>query len=170
MSKEKIDWTANLQMSNTLEQGETLTSRMDDFVERATTELEALHIGEDIVAKVEAAGCIIKGPRYFAKLYSSDETVTSLERTKSAFVGSVAHGREDLASEAYSLLTLSTADHEDLNDDLVNRLNRAMKSERYSGGWGRHENLEAAAKVLGKPLYHRFLGGLATGLAMHARY
>jgi hypothetical protein len=166
MSQEKIDWTAQFQRG--FATAEHLPDTVDMFIERAATELEPLHIPLEVIARVESAGCKIKGTHYFTKLYSQDPDTTPIERLRSTFTGSVAHGRVDLAGEAYALL-VTGEDSAAVNDDLVDRLNRAIRNERWWGGYERLDRLEAAAKALGKPLHQRVLGGLATTIAMNTR-
>src|SRR5437660_419642 len=121
-----------------LKGAEYTVASVDEFLERATTELEPFHIGADIEAKVVAIGCKIIGTRYFAELYSDDETVSPDERMKSAFTGSVAYGRDDLAEEAYGFLALTTgSDIRTVNDDLIGRLNEAIRNERRAGDYKR---------------------------------
>lgn len=112
---------------------------------------------------MHAAGLLVRGVTYFNELFADDETVTTEDRIKSIFVGSVAYRRLNLANEAYTLL-VAQREVKDVNDELVDKLNRAMSDERKN--WKRLDLLEGAAKALGKPLLHRFLGGIATSFSM----
>jgi len=164
MGLEKIDWDEqfNEEKSDNFWTEEVI----DIFVESAKEELEPLHIGDDIISKLDDAGLKIRGVRYFDKLYSKDEDITPEERAKSVFIGSVAYGKLILANEAYSLLS-SLGDNSELNKNLVGRLNGAIRKERTNNGLERIDRLEGAAKALGKPLHQRIFGGLAIGFAMH---
>jgi len=167
MARETIDWAAQLQP--TPQGAEFRGDTMADFVERATAELAPLHIGDDVVEAVEAAGCRVSGNRYFSVLFSDDDTVAVEDRVRSAFTGSVAHGRTDVAGEAYAHL-VAGSDVESVNADLLARVNKALRTERRHGTYERIERLDGAAKALGKPAYRRFLGGFATELVMRGRY
>ncbi|HET7060480.1 MAG TPA: hypothetical protein VFH99_04210, partial [Candidatus Saccharimonadales bacterium] len=133
-------------------------------------QLEPLHIGPEIVEQLEAADCKIKGVRYFTDLYEDNGVASIKDQLQSLFVGSVAHGKAELVTEAYNLLVLDDQDRvPERNAELVEKLDEAMKYERWHGRALRYDRLAAAAKVIGKPLKRRLLGGLATAQATYAR-
>lgn len=161
MRPERIDWSRVLQGDPAERQSGIETA--EAFLERATVELQPLYLPDEIIATVRTAGCTVRGSRYFRDLYS--ETATPEERIKSVFTGSVAHGRADLARDAYALL-----DHSDeTSSDLIKRLDTSIRNERQQGSFVRLERLENAARALGKPLPRRVLGRFATAVAISAR-
>ena len=161
MSREQIDWTAQFidaPQVNTVRSSEM----MRGFLLHALTEVAPLHIPVEVEDRVKAAGCRVQGTRYFSVLYSKDPDVTQYEKVKSVFTGSVAHGRQDLASEAYGLMT-ARRDVGVVKVNLVDQLTKAIKIERWNNGeLERIERLEGAAKALGKSLSRRVVGGIAT--------
>ncbi len=175
VAKEKFEWSGHFQEAEMQAQAiDDVAECMVDFTQRASLELEPLYVSPDIVARIKAAGLEIRGTCYFYGLFSKNEEITPEERVKSVFIGAVAHGRVGLASEAYGLIAASSkVDRKETHLDLIDRLNEFIELEQANIKVGdsvdRLYRMEAAAKALGKPRYHRIMGSVTTGIAMHSR-
>jgi hypothetical protein len=162
---ETINWSEQLEAARH-PGGEFQGVGLYEFIEQAKDRFEQLYISDEVVERVEAADCKIHGVRYFNGLFSPDN-LRPQQRLESIFIGSVAQGAPEYALESYRwLLGQAFVNSDELNLHLLGVIDKALAVERSQGKCNRIENLESAAKALGKPLIKRLAGTFATQAAI----